>query len=271
MPPRHRLRTIARMPSTAKVSVTALQRALRACARVVGESWVLANDIDRDAYQDAYALGDGREHRPAAAVAPQSLEELQAIVQIANEFHLPLWPVARGKNLGYGGAAPLLAGSVVVDLGRMKRILEVDEKSGHCLLEPGVGFIDLHNHLRENGIKLWMSVPGNGWGSVVGNALERGIGYTPYGDHTAKICGMEVLLPTGELIRTGHGCDAGLAWLAALPVRLWPGLGPDVRTVQLRHRHEARPVADAGARVHHERAREPAPTRRHRLGDRRAG
>jgi len=54
-----------------------------------------------------------------------------------------------------------------------------------------------------------MSVPGNGWGSVVGNALERGIGYTPYGDHTSKICGMEVLLPTGTLLRTGMGAMQG--------------------------------------------------------------
>jgi 4-cresol dehydrogenase (hydroxylating) len=193
------------MPETARISAARLRRALRACARVVGDAWVLAEDADRDAYTDPYALGDGHEHRPAAAVAPQSLEELQAIVRIANEFRLPLWPVSRGKNLGYGGAAPRLAGTVVLDLGRMKRILEIDEKSGHCLLEPGVGFIDLYNHLREHDIKLWLSVPGNGWGSVVGNALERGIGYTPYGDHTAKICGMEVLLPTGELIRTGMG------------------------------------------------------------------
>ena len=194
---------------TPRLSAPTLERALRACARIVGEEWVLAGEVDRDAYLDAYAPGDGREHRPAAAVAPQSLEELQAIVRIANEFRLPLWPVSRGKNLGYGGAAPLLAGSVVVDLGRMKRILEIDEKSGHCLIEPGVGFIDLYNHLRANDIKLWLSVPGNGWGSVVGNALERGIGYTPYGDHTAKICGMEVLLPTGEIVRTGMGAMRG--------------------------------------------------------------
>jgi 4-cresol dehydrogenase (hydroxylating) len=188
-----------------------MDRALREFGRIVGQDWLLASDDDRDGYMDAYALGDGREHRPAAAVAPQSLEELQAIVRVANEFKTPLWPVARGKNLGYGGAAPLLAGSVVVDLGRMKRILDVDEKFGHCLIEPGVGFFDLYNYLRDNGIRLWMSVPGNGWGSVVGNALERGIGYTPYGDNTAKICGMEVLLPTGELIRTGMGAMQGSA------------------------------------------------------------
>lgn len=44
-----------------------------------------------------------------------------------------------------------------------------------------------------------------GWGSMIGNATERGAGYTPYGDHFMMHCGMEVVLPTGELVRTGMG------------------------------------------------------------------
>jgi 4-cresol dehydrogenase (hydroxylating) flavoprotein subunit len=56
---------------------------------------------------------------------------------------------------------------------------------------------------------LWLDVPDAGWGSVVGNALERGVGYTPYGDHFMMQCGMEVVLPTGELIRTGMGAMPG--------------------------------------------------------------
>ena len=46
-----------------------------------------------------------------AGVAPASVEEVQAIVRLANEHKTPLWPVARGKNLGYGTAAPRMAGS----------------------------------------------------------------------------------------------------------------------------------------------------------------
>ena len=50
---------------TPRLSAPTLERALRACARIVGEEWVLAGEVDRDAYLDAYAPGDGREHRPA--------------------------------------------------------------------------------------------------------------------------------------------------------------------------------------------------------------
>ena len=73
------------------------------------------------------------------------------------------------------------------------------------LLEPGVGFYDLYDYLQTRNIPLWMSVPGNSWGSVIGNALDRGLGYTPYGEHTRNFCGMEVVLPDGDMVRTGMG------------------------------------------------------------------
>jgi 4-cresol dehydrogenase (hydroxylating) len=187
------------------VSAAQFDRALAAFARIVGAAHVYATDQDRDTYIDAYALGDGSDHVASAALAPGSVEEVQAILRTASEHRIPLWPVSRGKNLGYGHAAPLVSGSVVMDLGRMKRILEVDERHGYAVIEPGVGFFDLYEHLRDNGIPLWMSVPGNAWGSVLGNALERGLGYTPYGDNTAKLCGLEVVLPDGGIVRTGMG------------------------------------------------------------------
>lgn len=191
------------------LSEAAFQRALNAFASVVGKKWILDDEQDRITYIDPYAMGDGLNHAAGAAVAPASVEEVQALVRIANEHKVPLWPTARGKNLGYGWAAPVMPGTVVLDLGRMNRILDVDPKYGHCLIEPGVGFYDLHDYLTENKIPLWMSIPGNAWGSVMGNALERGLGYTPYGDHASKICGMEFVSPTGELVRTGMGAMQG--------------------------------------------------------------
>ena len=190
------------------VPQSVFDRALNDFAAVVGRDWVLSTEEDRTTYLDVYALGDGSDHIASAAVAPQSVEEIQAILRIANEYKIPLWPVSRGKNLGYGGSAPLVSGSVVLDLGRMKRIFEVNEKMGYVVIEPGVGFFDLFQHLHDNKIPLWISVPGNAWGSVIGNALERGLGYTPYGDNTSKLCGLEVVLPTGDLVRTGTGAMA---------------------------------------------------------------
>lgn len=179
--------------------------ALKAFERVVGKDWVLATDADRDSYADIYAPGSETEWPVSAAVAPASVEELRAVVRLANQHHTPLWPIARGKNLGYGTAAPRMAGTIVLDLSRMNRILDVDPQLGYCVVEPGVGFFDLYEHLQREKIPLWMSVPGNAWGSVMGNALEHGVGYTNYGLHARQICGLEVVLPDGDLVRTGMG------------------------------------------------------------------
>ncbi len=174
------------------VSSAAFDRALAAFEQVVGKQWVLATDEDREAYLDVYAPGDPAAHASSAAVAPGSASEVQALVRLANEHRIALWPISRGKNFGYGGSAPRMPGTVIVDLGRLKRILEVNTELGYCILEPGVGFFDLYEHLAAYGISLQLAIPGNAWGSVVGNALERG--FSVAGDHSANICGLEVVL-----------------------------------------------------------------------------
>lgn len=197
------------LPGT--VSPAAFARALAGFRAIVGSQAVLDSDEDRQTYIDPYALGDGLAHDCSAIVAPASTEEVRAILRVANEFSVALWPVSRGKNLGYGAASPAERGNVILDLSRMNRIIEVNEKQAHCFIEPGVSFFDLYRHLAEKKIPLWMSTPGNSWGSIIGNALDRGIGYTPYGDHCEQICGMEVVLPDGDLVRTGMGAMAGSA------------------------------------------------------------
>ncbi len=189
------------------LSAAQFDAALKDFAGIVGDDWVLATDLDRDTYLDQFAW-DQDAHAPAAAVAPQTAEEVQAVVRAANVHKTPLWVISRGKNFGYGGAAPVMSGTIVLDLSRMKKI-EIDEEFGTALLEPGVGFFDLYDHVQANNLPFWLSVPGNSWGSVIGNALDRGVGYTTYGDHASKVHGLEVVLPDGELVRTGMGAMAG--------------------------------------------------------------
>src|SRR5690606_38918376 len=72
-----------------------------------------------------------------------------------------------------------------------------------------VTFFDLYEEIKSRGLKLWMSVPDLGWGSVTGNALEHGFGSTIYGDHSAAVHGLEVVLASGEVMRTGFGAASG--------------------------------------------------------------
>src|SRR6202167_2543844 len=99
--------------------------------RAVGKDWVFTRDEDVDLYRDAFSpfLHEPEELVASAAVAPASTEEVQQIVRIANHHKVPLYPISTGKNLGYGGSAPTYSGSVVVDLKRMNRVIEEQEKN----------------------------------------------------------------------------------------------------------------------------------------------
>jgi len=199
------------LPLAPGVTAATMTATLADFTSIVGQQWVLSDREDRDAYLDLFAL-DTRRNLPAAAVAPASVEEVREIVRAANRHKVPLWPISRGKNYGYGGAAPRLTGSVILDLSRMKGI-HFDVANGTVLVEPGVDFFDLHDYIQANNLPYWLSVPGNSWGSVAGNALDRGVGYTSYGDHSAKICGLEVVMPDGDLVRTGMGAmDPPTGW-----------------------------------------------------------
>lgn len=191
------------------VTATDFNRALEEFREALGGEWVFVSEADRHTYLDPFAVGDPHEHEPSAAVAPASVEDIQRVLRIANRYRIPLWTISTGKNLAYGGAAPRLKGSVVLDLKRMNRILEINDDLGYALVEPGVNFFEFHKALEQRGGRLWMSGPAHSWGSVIGNALEHGVGYTPYGEHADAICGMEVVLANGDVVRTGMGAVAG--------------------------------------------------------------
>ncbi|HTR01473.1 MAG TPA: FAD-binding oxidoreductase [Candidatus Acidoferrum sp.] len=185
------------------------KRAIAEFRQLIGDEWVYTEDADLDLYRDAYSpLWDEAEEKIAsAALAPNSAEQVQAIMKVANQYKIPIYPVSTGRNLGYGGSAPVLSGSVVLDLKRMNRILDISEENAYALVEPGVSYFDLYRHIQEKKLKLWIDCPDPGWGSVIGNALDHGCGYTtnPYRDHFEAHCGMEVVLANGEVVRTGMG------------------------------------------------------------------
>jgi 4-cresol dehydrogenase (hydroxylating) len=197
-----------------ELSESSLDAAIARFREVVGEKYVLTEDGDLARYRDPYPIGGEPAAGASAAVAPETTEQVQEIVRIANEYGVPLSPISTGRNNGYGGGQPRLSGAVVVDTGqRMNRILEVNEKFGYALLEPGVSYFDLYEYLQANAPSLMLDCPDLGWGSVVGNTLDRGVGYTPYGDHLMWQTGLEVVLPTGEVMRTGMGAVPGTnAW-----------------------------------------------------------
>lgn len=143
---------------------------------------------------------------PHFIVYPITTEEVQATVQIANDFKIPIWTVSTGKNWGYGEKTALYHGGITLVLEKMNKILHVDEELGYAVIEPGVSYKQLNDFLKSKKSKLWSDSAGSTqYASVIGNALDKGRGLTPYADHFGHLCGMNVVLPNGELLETGGG------------------------------------------------------------------
>jgi 4-cresol dehydrogenase (hydroxylating) len=189
----------------------AIDAAVEAFIAALGDDAVVTDPEAVREFRDPFAYRGSDAWDASAVVMPTTTDEVQAVVRIANEHDVPLWTFSQGRNITYGGPAPRVRGSVLVNLRRMNRVLEVNEELAYAVVEPGVRWFDLYDALEEAGGRLWTSIPDLGWGSVIANCTEYGRGYTPFGDHAENVCGMEVVLPDGEILRTGMGAMSNSA------------------------------------------------------------
>jgi 4-cresol dehydrogenase (hydroxylating) len=159
---------------------------------------------------------------------PRDRDQVSEAMRIANRHRFAVYPVSSGKNWGYGSRVPVVTGCALLDLSRLNRISDFNEKLGYVTVEPGVTQRALYRFLQEKNSKLWMDATGSSPDcSLIGNAMERGFGHTPYSDHFANVCGLEVVLPNGEVVETGF---AGLPGAKTGPVYKW-GMGPSIDSI----------------------------------------
>lgn len=170
---------------------------------VIGSENVL---IDQPTLRAAQTATFATTQQVLAVIRPGSREEIQACVKLANQYRVPIYPVSCGKNWGLGSRVPTQSDCVIMELGRLNKILEYDEKLAYVVVEPGVTFHQLAVFLRRQNSNLCVSdIGGSPAASLIGNTIERGDGSGYYGERLNYACDFEVVLPTGELIHTGLG------------------------------------------------------------------
>lgn len=195
------------------------REAIAAWREEIGDAHVIVDDAARArAATTTFATTAGVH----AILLPADRAQVQACMRIAHRHGIPVRPTSGGRNLGYGSRAPA-RDAVLLDLARLDRIADFDERLAYVTVDAGVTFRQLATFLRDARARVFASVTGGpAEGSVVANALERGDGSGPLGDRIAHACAMEVVLATGECIHTGFARFPG-AHVAPLASG---GLGP---------------------------------------------
>jgi len=167
---------------------------------IVGKNWVLDTPEDLATYSyDAFLP----EFKPDAIVVPSSTEEISGIMRLANRERIPVTPRGAGTSICGGSVAK--EGGLIMAFHRMNKIIEIDPENRCAVAQPGVVNADFQKEVARYGLmyppdpaSLFVSTLG---GNVALNAGgPRGVKYGVTRDY---LLGLEVVLPTGDVIRTG--------------------------------------------------------------------
>jgi FAD/FMN-containing dehydrogenase len=138
---------------------------------------------------------------PSLVVRPESTEEVQHIVKSANKYSVPLIPCSSGVHF-YGCTVPA-DGGIVVDLRRMDRILKVDGRNRAIRIEPGVTWGKAQEEANSYGLRALNPLLSHTSKSALSSSLEREPMLIPKAEYGEPVLTMEIVLPSGEIFRTG--------------------------------------------------------------------
>lgn len=149
--------------------------------------------------------------KPEYVVKPADADEIQQIVNLANETQTPLVPVSSGPPHFRGDTVPGTGGAVIVDLSRMKKIIKVTRKNRVAMVEPGVTFGELIPAVEKEGLRLNMPLLPRQSKTVIGSMLEREPVLLPkyHWDISDPLACIEVVFGNGEVFRTGQAAGPG--------------------------------------------------------------
>ncbi len=174
---------------------------LKKLKEIVGSENVLDSIEARTVYSyDAAAM---KPQLPVAAVRPSSAQEISSIVQLANQEQFPLVP--RGSGTGLSGGSLPMENSIVLLTNHWNRILEIDKENLTVTVEPGVITAQLHHAVEKLGF-IYPPDPGSSSICTIGgNVAENsgGLRGLKYGVTKNYVMGLEVVLPTGDIMNTG--------------------------------------------------------------------
>ena len=202
----------------------------------VGAEQVLVGERIADDYSHDEALGSAPVV-PAAVVLPRNADDVAAVLRVAGEHNLAV--TARGSGTGLSGAARPREGGIVVSFERMNKVLEIDTANQVAVVQPGVTLAELDEVTARHGL-VYPVYPGEYSASLGGNVGTNagGMRAVKYGVTRHQVLGVEAVLASGDVIRTGGrfvkgstgydltqliiGSEGTLALVTEATLRLYP-------------------------------------------------
>ena len=172
---------------------------------IVGKTRVNDNPVIISAYsKDSCHL---EAERPGIVVMPNSVEEVQKVVNLCARTKTPIIP-AGGRNGICGACLPRAENAVMLDMVNMNGLVEIDENVMTVTVEAGMRWAELIHILDDKGYKLGFRGPyGGNAATVAGSVSINSMGYAAakFGPAPEGVVSLEVVLPNGEIVRTGSG------------------------------------------------------------------
>jgi FAD/FMN-containing dehydrogenase len=177
--------------------------------KIAGASNVKDDRVTLEAYSKDISFVNAI--RPSCVVKPTTTEAIQQLVKLANETHTPLVPVSSGPPHFRGDTVPGIGGAIVVDLSKMKKIINVDRARRVAMVEPGVTFGELIPAAEKVGIRLNLPLLPRQTKTVIGSLLEREPVIMPkyQWDISDPLSCLEVIFGSGDEFRTGQAAGPG--------------------------------------------------------------
>jgi glycolate oxidase len=170
---------------------------------IVGEKNVIYAPDRMVDYGHDEVSGEEWSHMPDVVVKPALTSEIAEIMRLANREQIPVTPRGAGSGLS-GGAVPV-CGGILLSVERMNRILEIDRENMVVVVQPGVVTNEINEAIAEYGL-FYAGYPMSQETCFVGGNLAENAGggrAIKYGVTGRYVLGLEVVLPTGEIIRLG--------------------------------------------------------------------
>jgi glycolate oxidase len=167
---------------------------------IVGDEWFLDSPEDLATYSYDGFL---EEYRPDAIIVPGDGDEISHIMMVANREKINIIPRGAGTNIC--GSAVAREGGIIMAFHRLNRILEIDHESMCAVVQPGVVNADLQKEVARYGL-MYPPDPASMFVSTIGGNVALNAGGprgVKYGVTRDYLLGLEVVLPTGEVMRTG--------------------------------------------------------------------